>query len=228
MLLVFALLSHVSQMINSPAGGGALNLFLVGMCPDFQTWGLLSKTGAWELIIYQIFKLFNENRGQFGASGAKNCQYFLKIFYFGVRILHLSFEWKLVNGLQLGVLWTTGEAWKGGLEGAQLHTSFFRWVPPPRLPWRVFKVSIKHLHSNNYHISESCHNLAAEWCKFILWFHKVVHNTKNVQVKLYNSPNQETFSTCNIISSNVKWQSLIKEKINYNRKYIFIKGTHSF
>ena len=45
---------------------------------------------------------------------------------------HFLSNGSLVNGLvpQLGVLWTAGEVWKGGLEGRTSPYPFFRWVPP--------------------------------------------------------------------------------------------------
>ena len=93
-----------------------LNLRVCEQINYLWKWGLVSglssKTGAWELIIHQISRLFDENRGQIGASGAKNCPIFWKLLILEANFyIYLSNE-GLVNKLkpQLGVLWMAGEA----------------------------------------------------------------------------------------------------------------------
>ena len=109
----------------SPGKGGGHSTFLVAMCgPDFQTWGACEwinyreswglwadfhqKTGVSDLIIDQISKLFDQNRDQIGASGAKialfseNCWFWRQNFtlIFQMRILwtDLASTGGLVNG----------------------------------------------------------------------------------------------------------------------------------
>ena len=126
-------------------GGGHSTFFQVGVCgPDFRTVGLANwylplKRGACELKISKFMGLWTENF-QIWAMGA----YELKISKFG-----LKFEWKLrlwrlkfpnflKRGsceltllLEMGPLRTTGEAWKGGLQGRTSPYPLSRSVPPP-------------------------------------------------------------------------------------------------
>ena len=117
---------------------GFPNLGLVSGKLPWKWWlvsGLSSKTGVWELIIYQISKLFDKNRGQIGVSVAKNCHIFWKLliwrqnltFLFQMRVL-----WKDLS-LNWGSCERQERREKGVLRAAHPHTctNFSGECPPP-------------------------------------------------------------------------------------------------
>ena len=116
-------------------GGGALNFFLVGVCgPDFRSGGLWTDNclwkggllnwkfpnlGACELKISNFGGLWTENFQIWGLE-SENFPFFLKRGAFELRLL-----------LEMGPLWTTGEAWKGGLQDSTSPYPLSRSVTSP-------------------------------------------------------------------------------------------------
>ena len=129
--------------------GGTQLFFQVGVCgPDFRSVGLANwylplKRGACELKISK-FGLVNWKFPNLGA-----CE--LKISKFGglwakIWVKIEAVEAKISKFSQKGVLWsdsfawngtqrlrTTGESWKGGLQGRTSPYPLSRSVPPPGL-----------------------------------------------------------------------------------------------
>ena len=132
---------------HCPGGGGHSTFFWVGVCgPDFRNGGLVNwslplKRGACELKISKFGGLWTENfqiwgwtcelkisnfgglwteNFQIWGLGSENFPFFLKRGACELRLL-----------LEMVPLWTTGEAWKGGLQGRTSPYPLSRSVPPP-------------------------------------------------------------------------------------------------
>ena len=123
-----------SHLVVQPGIPGGHSTFFLGrgVRPGFLKWGglvnwsLPLKDGACELKISKFGGLWIENF-QIWALESKNLGEkwgkFPIFFPKGGLV-----NWLL---LEMGPLWTTGEAWKGGLQGRTSHTPFLGQCPPP-------------------------------------------------------------------------------------------------
>ena len=122
-------------LISDPVGGGNSTFFQVGVCsPNFRlsvgiaNWYLSLKEGACELKISRGLSLWAENFQIWGL----RAKIWAKIEAIEAKISKFSHKGscELTLLVEMGPLQTTGEAWKGGLQG---HTSPYplsRSVPP--------------------------------------------------------------------------------------------------
>ena len=124
-----------ARVYVQPPGGGALNFFQVGVCgPDFWSvrlanWYLPLKRGACELKISKFGGFVSWKFRNLGACEPK--------FGWKLRLQRLKFPHFLKRGsceltllLEMGSLRTSGEAWKGGLQGRTSPYPLSRSVTP--------------------------------------------------------------------------------------------------
>ena len=123
-------------------GGGTQLFFQVEVCPrgvcspDFRSGGTCEQFG--ELIVASIRGLANWKCPTLGAcelkiskSGGLLAKIWAKIEVAEAKILIFFWKGMLVNWLllEMGPLWTTGEAWKGGLQCGSSPYPLSRSVP---------------------------------------------------------------------------------------------------